>query len=87
MESAKIFECEYGVYARSRKYNTETISAHAKATTTAFYPLCKSMQNNAAVLPAQSDADVTVYACMHTLFYAYRKREQVDETTSTRWSS
>jgi hypothetical protein len=47
------------VRAQSRKYNPTTRRLptprdHSRA----FYPLCKSMQNNAAVLPAQSDADV-----------------------------
>lgn len=69
------------VRARSRKYNP-TISTARRLptphdTTVAFYPLCKSMQNNAAVLPAQSDADV---ACMYA--YAYGQ----ERTTSTSWS-
>lgn len=64
--------------ARSRKYNP-TISTTRRlhrATTVAFYPLCKSMQNNAAVLPAQVRRGCNVYA------YAYGQ----ERTTATRWS-
>jgi len=58
-ETAKIFECEWRECARG----SENITQLKATNTGAFYPLCKSMQNNATVLPVQSDANVT---CTHT---------------------